>query len=357
MNRVLVTGGAGFIGSQLSEALLKRGDSVVAYDNFDPYYDPALKRRNIESLLSCPQYSLVEADILDSDTLAKTIREFGITKIVHLAARAGVRPSLEEPAFYQNVNVVGTTNVLEVARRAGIKSLAIASSSSVYGGSTRVPFKEDDPADFPVSPYAASKRATELVAHTYCHLYGMDILCLRLFTVYGPRQRTDMAISKFVNNVRQGKPIDVYGDGTSLRDYTFIDDIVSGILAALDHAEGLGYQVFNLGNSKTVELGELISIIGEALGITPIVRPMPNQPGDVPQTYACIDKARQILGFEPKTSIREGIARYVKWLESASNTNKVVHKPHKNGNGQSSHNGDGVYVDDQELLPTNQVLS
>lgn len=317
MSTVFVTGGAGFIGSHVCERLLGQGDSVICYDNFDPYYDPAAKRRHVASLSTNENFTLVEGDILDGERLTQTIRRFEVTRIVHLAARAGVRASLEQPTLYQQVNVCGTTNLLEAARLAGVGALVLASSSSVYGNSTRVPFREDDPVTSPVSPYAASKRAMELIASVYCHLYGMDILCHRFFTVYGPRQRPDMAISKFCRAISNGEPIVMYGDGSTQRDYTFVGDTVSGIVASLDCAEGLGFQTFNLGNSQTVTLSHLIATIGELLGRAPEIVRQPEQPGDVEITSADIQKAHTVFGYTPSTSIRTGIQHYLDWLQTA----------------------------------------
>jgi UDP-glucuronate 4-epimerase len=315
---VLVTGGAGFIGSHLCERLIGRGDCVVCYDSFDPYYEPWRKEQNLAAIRRDPCFNLVRGDIRDAEQLDKVMTHFAVSHVVHLAARAGVRPSLEEPALYQQVNVCGTTNVLEAARRVGIGQVVMASSSSVYGANTKTPFHEDDPVLQPISPYAASKRATELIAFTYSHLYGMDVLCHRFFTVYGPRQRPDMAISKFVHRVLRGEPIEMYGDGTTRRDYTFIEDIVDGLVASVDRARGLGFQIFNLGNSQTVMLGELIAAIGRAAGCVPDIRPRPEQPGDVKITYASIEKAARLLDYRPATGIEEGIAHYVSWLRANS---------------------------------------
>jgi len=313
---ILVTGGAGFIGSHVCERLLARGERVVCYDNFDPYYDPAVKERNLAHIREHPGFALVRADILDAGRLAVVLKGHEIDRIIHLAARAGVRASLREPTLYQQVNVGGTTNILEAARQAGIRSVVLASSSSVYGANTAVPFHEDDPVNQPISPYAASKRAAELAAFAHCHLYGMDALCLRFFTVYGPRQRPDMAISRFVDRVRRGEPIEMYGDGTTRRDYTFVEDIVAGVIAAVDRAPGMGFQVFNLGNSQTVALCDLIQSIGRAVGRRPEVRIAPEQPGDVQVTYASVEKAKRLLGYAPRTSLDEGLARYVEWLKA-----------------------------------------
>jgi UDP-glucuronate 4-epimerase len=313
--RVLVTGGAGFIGSHLCERLLDRGDSVVCLDSFDPYYAPEIKERNLAAMRDHPRFGLVRGDIRDTACLEETIRDRSVRHIVHLAARAGVRPSLNAPALYQEVNVCGTINVLEAARQAGIGSVVLASSSSVYGANTKVPFDEEDPVCHPISPYAASKRAVELNAYVYAHLYGMDVLCHRFFTVYGPRQRPDMAIARFVHKIRRGDVVEMYGDGSTRRDYTYIEDIINGVVASLDRAPGMGFQIFNLGNSQTVALSELIATIGNALGRDPILRRVPEQPGDVPVTFASIEKARKCLDYVPATGMAEGVTRYIAWIE------------------------------------------
>lgn len=318
MRTILVTGGAGFIGSHLCERLIERGDRVTCFDNFDPYYDPVRKERNIASLGGHPRFKLVRGSIVDAAHLEEILEKHRVDGVVHLAARAGVRPSLEQPAAYQEVNVTGTTNVLEAARKAGIRSVVLASSSSVYGANTKVPFSESDPVEQPISPYAASKRACELMAHVYHAIYGMDVICHRFFTVYGPRQRPDMAISKFIDRVQRGATIDIYGDGSTRRDYTYVDDIVSGVIASVDRAEGMGFQIFNLGNSQTVALCELVDAVGCALDREPLLKYRPEQPGDVKITYANTEKARRMLGYAPATLIEVGLARYVEWLRSES---------------------------------------
>jgi UDP-glucuronate 4-epimerase len=316
LRTILVTGGAGFIGSHLCERLIERGDRVTCFDSFDPYYDPDRKLRNLEAILDDPHFTLVRGNIVNGGLLQDVMQEHRVDRVVHLAARAGVRPSLEEPALYQEVNVAGTTNVLEAARKSNIRSVILASSSSVYGANTKVPFCETDPVDQPISPYAASKRACELIAHVYHALYGMDVICHRFFTVYGPRQRPDMAISKFMDRVQRGVPIDIFGDGSTRRDYTYVDDIVSGIVASIDRANGMGFQVFNLGNSHTVTLCELVAAIGDALRIEPLLRYRPEQLGDVKITFANTDKARKMLDYAPATPIELGLSRYVSWLRT-----------------------------------------
>ena len=304
---VLVTGGAGFIGSHVVEKLLARGDAVTVIDDFNDFYDPALKRRNIRRFAD--KVKLVEADICGD--LQPVLAAQSFDAIIHLAARAGVRPSIAQPQLYTRVNIIGTQNLLELARKFGVKKLVFASSSSVYGVNQKVPFSEDDPIFNPISPYAATKLAGEALCHVYHHLYGLDIVCLRFFTVYGPRQRPDLAIRKFTEAILAGKPIDVYGDGSSRRDYTHIDDILQGILACLERS--FGYEIINLGESRTVELRELVRLIEKSTGKKAQTRQLPTQPGDVPITYADISKAKRLLGYQPKIGIEEGIEKFVEW--------------------------------------------
>lgn len=301
---VLVTGGAGFIGSHVVERLLARGDSVTVIDDFNDFYDPAIKRRNLAAL----NVKIIEADIRAKLPAGK------FDAIIHLAARAGVRPSLAQPRLYTDVNVAGTQNLLEFARETGVKKFVFASSSSVYGVNQKVPFAESDPIFNPISPYAATKLAGEALCHVYHHLYGIDMVCLRFFTVYGPRQRPDLAIHKFTRAIAAGKPIDFFGDGTTRRDYTHIDDILQGVLAALDRS--FGYEIINLGESRTVELRELVQLIEKSLGKTASLNRQPLQPGDVPVTFADITKARKLLGYNPRASIEDGIPRFVEWFRS-----------------------------------------
>ncbi len=308
---MLITGAAGFIGSHLVDRLLARGERLVGLDNFDSFYDPAIKRANLADALRHPQFRLVEGDIRDEALLSSLLAEHGVDRIVHLAARAGVRPSIEQPALYADVNVRGTTMVFEAARRAGINRVVWASSSSVYGGNTKVPFCEDDPVEHPVSPYAATKRACELIASTYHHLFGLDLIGLRFFTVYGPRQRPEMAIHLFTRAIAEDRPVPFFGDGSSRRDYTYIDDCVDGVIAALD--KGRGLQVYNLGESATTSLSELVSLLGEALGKKPRLDRKPAQPGDVEVTFADIGRARRELGYDPQIPVPEGIRRFVAW--------------------------------------------
>lgn len=316
--RAVVTGAAGFIGSWVCEAMVARGWQVVGVDAFDEFYDPAVKRRNISELLTSDRFKLVEADIRDESAMHAAIaRADGEADVVvHLAARAGVRPSIEEPLLYHDVNVNGTCVMLEAARRRGVRRFVFASSSSVYGNNEKVPFSETDNVDHPISPYAATKKAGELTCHTYHHLYGMDVTCLRFFTVYGPRQRPDLAIHKFARLIEDGKPIPVFGDGGMMRDFTYIDDIVAGVMAAVERCSG--YRIYNLGNSSPVALRDLIAAIEAALGRNAIIDRKPPQPGDVERTFADVDRARAELGFEPRTDIRAGLARFVEWLRGGA---------------------------------------
>jgi UDP-glucuronate 4-epimerase len=321
--RVVVTGGAGFIGSHLCRALLHRGDTVWAVDSFDPFYDPAIKREGIRPLLDDPRFRLVEADIRDgagveAGLLAAGARAGEIDAIVHLAARAGVRPSIEEPVLYSQVNVEGTVAMLELARRLRVPAFVFGSSSSVYGNSAPVPFSESDPVGQPISPYAATKRAGELLAHTYGHLYGLSVVCLRFFTVYGPRQRPDLAIHKFARLMSAGQEIPFFGDGSTRRDYTYVDDIVQGVTRAVDHALAHPgcYELLNLGESDTVTLSRLVELLGQALGVEPRLRRLPPQPGDVERTCADVSRARDLLGYAPTTRIEQGIPLFVEWFRS-----------------------------------------
>ena len=309
--KILVTGGAGFIGSHLSEALLRRGEQVVIVDDLNDFYSPALKQANLEAVREAGQFVFRQADIRDQDEMASIIAATRPDAIVHLAARAGVRPSLEQPLLYEDTNVRGTTVLLDAARRFGVRKFVFASSSSIYGMANRVPFREDDHRHAPISPYAATKIAGEMLCHTWAHLYGLRTVCLRFFTVYGPRQRPDLAIRKFVEAIDRGDAIPMFGDGSSSRDYTFVDDTVSGILGAIDY--DCAFDVFNLGNSEPVSLREMIRTIERALGKKARLKMLPDQPGDVPITYADISKARRLLGYDPATPFAEGIGRFVEW--------------------------------------------
>ena len=311
---ILVTGAAGFIGSHLCEALLERGDRVVGLDNFNDFYDPAIKRANLAGPLARPGFALVEGDIRDAAAVARVFREHAPTSVVHLAAMAGVRPSLQDPALYHDVNCTGTAVVLQAARAAGVGRFVFGSSSSVYGGNPQVPFHEDDDVSRPVSPYAATKRSNELTCHTFHHLYGMDIACLRFFTVYGPRQRPEMAIHKFVRLTEAGQPLPLFGDGRSERDYTYVDDILDGVLKAHDRSRG--FRVYNLGESRTISLRDLVAAIGRATGREPRVDWQPPQPGDVPRTYADVGRAKAELGYAPHVDLDEGLRRFVAWYRA-----------------------------------------
>jgi UDP-glucuronate 4-epimerase len=308
---ILVTGGAGFIGSHLVERLLAEGHRVVCLDNFDDFYDPTLKRRNLAQAMKQPGFRLVEGDLRDEGGLKKIFAGEKFELVAHLAAKAGVRPSVENPALYVDVNLRGTVCLLEACKSHAVRRFIFASSSSVYGNSSRVPFAEEDPVNTPISPYAATKKAGELLCHAHHHLYGMDIACLRYFTVYGPRQRPEMAIHNFTRSILEGKKIFLFGDGSSRRDYTYIDDAVGGTLGALRREHG--FEVYNIGESQTITLAELIRAIEEQVGKKAIIEHLPEQPGDVKLTYAEIGKAGERLGYNPQTKIREGLGRFVRW--------------------------------------------
>jgi UDP-glucuronate 4-epimerase len=316
MKHILITGGAGFIGSSLVDQLLAERDwRVSVVDDFNDFYDPSIKRENVAAHERNPTYQLYKADIRDRDALAQIFDANKFDCIVHLAARAGVRPSLQQPLLYAETNVNGTLNLLELARASNVKQFVFGSSSSVYGINAKVPFSEDDPIKQPISPYAATKAAGELLCHTYTHLYGLRCICLRFFTVYGPRQRPDLAIHKFAQLISQGKSIPVFGDGTTRRDYTFIDDILAGVRAAIDYHDS-EYEVINLGESRTVELRELITLLEKELDLPATIDRQPLQPGDVPQTFADISKAKSLLGYNPQTQIEAGIHQFVEWFRS-----------------------------------------
>lgn len=311
MQRALVTGAAGFIGSHVCEALLEEGFQVIGLDSFDDFYDPAVKRVNLEGCQKRESFSLIEADVRDADAVASALGD-GVDVVLHLAARAGVRPSIENPVLYQDVNVNGTCVLLEAAKARGVKRFILASSSSVYGNNRKVPFSESDNVDYPISPYAASKKATELLGHTYHHLFGMNVTCLRFFTVYGARQRPDLAIHKFTRLIEAGRPIPVFGDGSMERDHTYIDDIVSGVVAAIERCKG--YAIYNLGGSQPVTLTDLIAAIEGALGKKAIVQRLDMQPGDVQRTFADITRAGEALGYAPKTDLADGLKKFVEWF-------------------------------------------
>lgn len=321
--QVLITGGAGFIGSHLAEHLLNEGGwRITVVDDLNDFYSPAIKRANIASLLESLDFEFVEADIRDAAAMNRVFEGSAFDCIVHLAARAGVRPSLKEPRLYQETNVVGTVNLLELAREHGIKQFVFGSSSSVYGVNCKVPFAETDCVERPISPYAATKAAGELLCHTYSHLYDIRTVCLRFFTVYGARQRPDLAIHKFCKLISEGKPIQMFGDGTTRRDYTYIDDIIQGVRAAMDY-DGAMNEVFNLGESETTELRRLVELLEESLGKKAIIDRQPMQPGDVPITFADVSKARKLLGYSPGTRIEDGIPKFVSWFRSQNASNSA----------------------------------
>jgi UDP-glucuronate 4-epimerase len=309
---ILITGGAGFIGSHLAERLLGDGRRVVVLDNFDEFYDPAVKRRNVEASVRRDRYRLVEGDIRDARTLDGLFGSETIGTVVHLAARAGVRPSIADPVLYSSVNLDGTTQLLEACRRHGVGRFVFGSSSSVYGNNPKVPFAEADPVDHPISPYAATKKAGEVLCHVYHHLCGMRMACLRFFTVYGPRQRPEMAIHKFARWLAAGREIEQYGDGSSSRDYTYIADIVDGVVRAMERATG--YHVWNLGGSSTITLADLVHKIAERLGVPARVRQLPTQPGDVDRTWADIRLARRELDWAPAIDIDTGLDLFLEWF-------------------------------------------
>lgn len=313
--KVMITGGAGFIGSNLADRLLSHGDSVVVVDNFNDYYDPAIKEANVGAHCGNPNYRLYRVDIENAAALAKVFDDDPVDAVVHLAARAGVRPSIESPAAYMRTNVIGTVNVLDQMASHGIGKLVFASSSSVYGNCRAESFSEDLKVTEPISPYAASKSACEQICYTYHHLYGMSVVALRFFTVYGPRQRPDLAIRKFVEAIESGKPITMFGDGTTRRDYTFISDIVDGICAAIQY-EGRGYEIINLGGGDPVTLRRMISTIESVLGKSAIIQACPMQPGDVDKTVCDWSKAKRLLGYSPSVSFEDGIWAFVKWRSS-----------------------------------------
>ena len=316
-----LTGAAGFIGSHTCEALLARGDRVIGLDNFDPFYDPRLKHRNLDAVRAAARpnaFEFVEGDICDAPLVRSLLERTRPTSIIHLAAKAGVRPSIADPAGYTRANVLGTSVMLEEARRAGVGRFVMASSSSVYGNAPKAPFSETDDVSAPVSPYAATKRACELLAHAHWHLTKMPIACLRFFTVFGPRQRPDLAISLFLRRVSRGEPIQVFGDGSTSRDYTFIADIVRGVLAAHDRIDqwGDGFRIWNLGHNHPVTLGDMVAAIARTVGREPSTTRSPVQPGDVERTWADLTRSTAELDYRPATPFAEGIARQWEWLRS-----------------------------------------
>ena len=312
--KVLVTGGAGFIGSHLCEALLAAEHEVTAFDCLDDFYDPAIKRANLTVCAKSAHFQLIEADVRDAPALDAALAKKATDAIIHLAARTGVRPSIEKPLLYQDVNVHGTAVLLEAARKHSIKKLVFAGSSSVYGNNRTIPFRETDPVDHPISPYAATKKAGELLCHTYHHLFGINVTCLRLFTAYGPRQRPDLAIHRFTKLIEIGKPIPLFGDGTTSRDFTHVLDIVDGILRALKRCGG--YHIYNLGNSRPISLNDLVAAIEQALGRTAILDRLPMQPGDASRTCADLTLAARELGYQPKWTLERGLAQFVTWFRA-----------------------------------------
>ena len=317
LKRILVTGGAGFIGSHLVDSLISEGSwDITVVDDLNDFYSPDIKRANLRSALGADRLQFVETDIRDAASLRSIFDRTEFDCIVHLAARAGVRPSLDEPKLYADTNINGTLNLLELARQYSVKQFVFGSSSSVYGINAKVPFAEEDRIHQPISPYAATKAAGELLCHTYSHLYDIRTVCLRFFTVYGARQRPDLAIHKFTKLITDGRPIQLFGDGTTRRDYTYIEDIIQGVRASIDYDRSV-HEVFNLGESETTELARLIELLEESLGMKAIVDRQPMQPGDVPVTYADISKARRMLGYNPTTKIEDGIPKFVDWYRSS----------------------------------------
>ncbi len=317
MKTYFITGGAGFIGSTLTKRLLSEGNKVVTIDNFCDYYDPKLKEKNVEEFLSNENFKLYRGDIRNRNEVKKIFDENNIDIIMHLAAMAGVRPSIENPILYQEVNGLGTQNILEEAKLHNVKNLVMASSSSVYGNCKEVPFREDMIVDFAISPYAATKKANEVMSHVYHKLNDMNIIMLRFFTVYGPKQRPDLAINKFTRLMLENKEIPMYGDGSTSRDYTYVDDIVDGICKSCDYVmtHDNVYEILNLGSYNPITLKEMIETIAEVLNVKPKIKELPMQPGDVDRTYADIEKAKKLIGYEPKTTFKEGIKNFIEWYK------------------------------------------
>ena len=321
MKMYFITGGAGFIGSTLSQKLIEQGNKVIAIDNFCDFYNPKIKENNVKELLQNENFKLYRADIRDRKALKEIFDENQIDIVMHLAAMAGVRPSIENPILYQEVNCMGTQNILEEMKEHNVKNGVFASSSSVYGNCKEVPFREDMIVDYAISPYAATKKANEVMAHVYHKLFDINIIMLRFFTVYGPKQRPDLAINKFTRLMLEGKEIPMFGDGTTSRDYTYIDDIVDGIIKSCNYCMNNQdvYEILNIGNSSPTTLKEMINTIGQALGIEPKIKQLPMQPGDVDRTYADVSKAKTLIGYEPKTTFKEGIENFVKWYKENKN--------------------------------------
>lgn len=315
-DRVLLTGAAGFIGSHLAERLLEEGAEVVGVDNFDPFYDPAEKRANLRSAQRNASFELIEADCTDLPALRPLVGDRSFDVVVHLAAKAGVRPSIADPTGYTRANLVATQAMLELSREREIGRFVFGSSSSVYGNNRKVPFSEEDPVERPISPYAATKRAGELLCHAHHHLHGTAMLALRFFTVYGPRQRPDLAIRKFATLMLRGEAIPMFGDGETERDYTWVDDITRGLVAAIHRTRSFSdeFEIINLGGNRTTRLRRLIELLAEALHVRPTIQRLPMQPGDVQRTFADVSKAERLLDYHPSTTIDEGIPQFVEWL-------------------------------------------
>ncbi len=315
MAHILVTGSAGFIGSHLSEKLIEQGNKVIGIDNFDPFYDKSIKLRNLGNLKKSPDFTFLELDLAEYNELKKGVENQQVDLIIHLAGKAGVRPSIEDPQGYIRANIIATQNILNLMKERDILKMAFASSSSVYGNTKETPFHEEQDVSNPISPYAFTKKACELINYTYHHLYGLDIINLRFFTVFGPRQRPDLAIHKFTKLILNGEPIPMFGDGSTARDYTYYEDTIAGIIAAADYlfSNKKVYEIVNLGNNQPVKLRDMISSISEVCGKIPIIKQLPMQPGDVDITFANIDKAKKMLGYNPQYSFRKGIENFVKW--------------------------------------------
>jgi nucleoside-diphosphate-sugar epimerase len=315
---ILVTGGAGFIGSNLVDSLIASGHRVICFDNFDALYPRTVKEKNLSSASQSSLFTLVEGDIRDESALSQIFKEHAIDIVVHLAARVGIRPSIQDPRGYFDVNVNGTLNILEAMKNGGVKKLVFASSSSIYGNNKKTPYSESDIVDRPISPYAASKKSGELLTHAYHHLYDIDVINLRFFTVFGPRLRPDLAIHRFFKNLYADRPIDVFGDGSSSRDYTYVGDIISGITSAISYLnEGHGiYEIVNLGNHVPVRLSDLIALIESTSSRKFEINRLPMQPGDVDLTFADISKAKQMLGYNPNTSLSDGLSHFKDWFEA-----------------------------------------
>jgi len=314
--KILITGAAGFIGSHTCESLIKNGNSIIGVDNFDPFYSSKLKELNLVQLSQNSNFRFYKADIRDDKALNQIFSSNQVDVVIHLAAKAGVRPSIKAISEYYDVNINGTISLLESMRKNGIKKMLFASSSSIYGNNEKVPFSEDDRVDNPISPYASTKKSGELLCHVYNHLYNFDITCLRFFTVYGPRQRPDLAIHKFTRLIQENKPIPFYGDGSSSRDYTYIEDIVNGISCALNHLEG--YKIYNLGESKVITLKKLVEVIETILGKKALLNQLPMQQGDVSRTFADISKARAEIGYNPAHDFETGVKKFVDWFKPMS---------------------------------------